>query len=60
MPELRGRGRGDVVYEVSVEVPTRLTGRQRELLEELREVSRNEPGSKTSKFVERMKKLFGT
>ena len=60
MPEVRGRGRGDAVYEISVEVPTRLSGRQRELLEEFREVSKSEPESKTSKFVERMKKLFGT
>jgi molecular chaperone DnaJ len=60
MPEIRGRGRGDAVYEVSVEIPTRLSARQRELLDEFREVSKSEPGSKTSKFVERMKKLFGT
>jgi len=60
MPHLRGRGHGDAVYEVAVEVPTRLTARQRELLEELRGVSKDETGPKTSKFVERMKKLFGT
>jgi molecular chaperone DnaJ len=60
MPHLRGRGHGDAVYEVAVEVPTRLTARQRELLEELRLASKDEAGSKTSKFVERMKKLFGT
>ena len=60
MPHLRGRGHGDAVYEVAVEVPTRLTARQRELLEELRLASKDEAGPKTSKFVERMKKLFGT
>jgi molecular chaperone DnaJ len=60
MPQLRGRGRGDAVYEVVVEVPTRVNARQRELLEELRQIGKDEAGPKTSKFVERMKKLFGT
>ncbi|PWU25328.1 MAG: molecular chaperone DnaJ [Candidatus Rokuibacteriota bacterium] len=60
MPQLRGRGRGDMVYEVAVEVPTRLNARQRELLEELRQASKDDAGPKTSTFVERMKKLFGT
>jgi molecular chaperone DnaJ len=60
MPHLRGRGRGDAVYEVVVEVPTRLTPRQRELLEELREVSRDHAGPRSASFVERMRKLFGS
>jgi len=60
MPHLRGRGRGDLHYEVVVEVPTRLTARQRELLEEFRQASENQAGPRSSKFVERMKKLFGT
>jgi molecular chaperone DnaJ len=60
MPQLRGRGHGDAVYEVAVEVPTRLSARQRELLEEFRSVSKGDRGPKTSNFVERMKKLFGT
>jgi len=45
---------------VAVEIPTRLTARQRELLEEFRQISGDETGSKASRFVERMKKLFGT
>ena len=60
MPHLRGRGRGDVLYEVVVEVPTRLSARQRELLEEFRQASEDETGPRLSSFVERMKKLFGT
>jgi molecular chaperone DnaJ len=59
MPQLRGRGRGDAVYEVAVEVPARLTARQRELLEEFRRASADEAGPKVASFVERMKKLFG-
>jgi molecular chaperone DnaJ len=60
MPQLRGRGRGDAIYEVVVEVPTRLTPRQREILEELRQASKDDTGPKTSNFVERMRRLFGT
>lgn len=60
MPQLRGRGRGDAIYAVVVEVPTRLTARQRELLEELRRVSDESPSPRVSNFVERMKKLFGS
>jgi molecular chaperone DnaJ len=36
MPKLHGRGRGDLLVEVRVDVPRELTARQRELLEELR------------------------
>ena len=60
MPHLRGRGHGDAIYEATVEVPTRLTARQRELLEEFRAATPDEAGPKTSRFLERMKKLFGT
>jgi molecular chaperone DnaJ len=59
MPHLRGRGRGDVFYEVVVEVPTHLSARQRELLEEFRNASADQTGPRLSSFVERMKKLFG-
>jgi molecular chaperone DnaJ len=59
MPHLRGRARGDALYEVVVEVPTRLSARQRELLEEFRQASKDEAGPRLSRFVERMKKLFG-
>ena len=45
MPHLRGRGHGDAVYEVFIEVPTQLSPRQRELLEELREISKDVAGS---------------
>ena len=36
MPVLNGRGHGDLVIEIAVETPTRLSGRQKELLEEFR------------------------
>ena len=61
MPRLRARGHGDVVYQVVVEVPTKLTARQRELLEELQRSSGDGGGTPLAEsFVERMKKLFGS
>jgi molecular chaperone DnaJ len=61
MPRLRARGHGDAVYQVVVEVPTKLTARQRELLEELQRSSGDGGGTPLAEsFVERMKKLFGS
>jgi molecular chaperone DnaJ len=60
MPALHGRGRGDAVYGVVVEVPRRLTARQRELLEEFQKVSAGEDhGPLVGGFLESIKKLFG-
>jgi molecular chaperone DnaJ len=38
-PKLKGSGRGDVIARVRIEVPKKLSKRQRELLEELQKVS---------------------
>jgi molecular chaperone DnaJ len=60
LPHLRGRGHGDSVYQVVVEVPTKLTARQRELLEEYRKASEQHEGPLHTSFVDRMRKLFGS
>ena len=39
VPRLRGSGRGDMHVVVNVVVPTKLSKRERELLEELRKVT---------------------
>ena len=38
MPVLQGRGRGDLVIEIAVETPTRISKEQRALLEQFREL----------------------
>jgi molecular chaperone DnaJ len=59
IPRRAGIGRGDQRVEVSVEVPTQLTARQRELLEELaRELGEDvQPQRRT--FMEKLRDLFG-
>jgi molecular chaperone DnaJ len=59
MPVLQGRGRGDLVVRVEVETPTRLTPRQRELLEAFRETETGEECPATSGFFDKVKAAFG-
>ena len=55
MPVLQGRGTGDMVIEIVVETPSKLTSRQKELLRELQatETGDETPGSKG--FFDRIK-----
>lgn len=58
MPVLNGRGHGDMVIEVVVETPTRLSQRQRELLEEFRTTETGEECPQSTGFFARLKELF--
>ncbi len=59
MPVLQGRGRGDLVVRIEVETPTRLTARQRELLEAFRETETGEECPQSSGFFDKVKAAFG-
>jgi molecular chaperone DnaJ len=59
IPHRAGVGRGDQRIEVSIEVPTSLTARQRELLEELAKELGEEVQPQRKTFVEKLKDLFG-
>lgn len=59
MPRLRERGHGDACYRLVLEVPQKLTGKQREALEAFEAASREQRGPLASAFIERMKKLLG-
>lgn len=60
MPSLRGRHHGDACYQVVLEVPTRLTARERQLLEEYQRTSSGESGPRLASFLETMRKFFGS
>lgn len=59
IPRRTGIGRGDQMTEVTIEVPVKLTSRQRDLIAELaRELEENvQPQQKT--FMEKLRDLFG-
>ncbi|WP_340587716.1 molecular chaperone DnaJ [Erythrobacter alti] len=59
MPVLQGRGRGDMVVEVMVETPTRLSSRQKEILCEFRETETGEECPESRGFLNKIKDVFG-
>lgn len=59
MPVLNGRGRGDMVVQIEVETPTRLSARQRELLEAFRETETGEESPQSSGFFTKLKDMWG-
>jgi len=56
---LQGYGRGDQLVVLKVEVPTRLNGRQRELLEEFAKESGEDIHPQGKSFFDKVKELFG-
>ncbi len=58
MPVLNGRGAGDLVIEVEVETPTRLTAKQRELLEAFRETETGDECPNSQGFFDRIRNMW--
>jgi molecular chaperone DnaJ len=59
MPVLQGRGRGDLVVEIAVETPTKLSRKQREILEEFRETETGDECPESRSFFSKLKDAFG-
>lgn len=55
MPVLQGRGIGDLVVEIHVETPTRLSARQKEILREFQATETGEECPQSKGFFERIK-----
>lgn len=55
MPVLQGQGHGDLVVEVVVETPTKLTARQKELLAEFRELETDRQCPQSHGFFGKLK-----
>ncbi|MFM6852946.1 MAG: molecular chaperone DnaJ [Sphingopyxis sp.] len=60
MPVLNGRGAGDLVIQVEVETPTKLTAAQRELLEAFRATETGAECPRSEGFFSRIRDMFGT
>lgn len=59
MPALNGRGaRGDMVVQIEVETPTRLSAKQRELLEAFRDTETGEECPQSSGFFSKIKGMW--
>jgi molecular chaperone DnaJ len=58
MPVLNGRGRGDLVVQIDVETPTKLTARQKELLEEFRSTETGEECPQSNGFFSKIKDMW--
>ena len=58
MPVLNGRGTGDIVVQVEVETPTKLTPKQKELLAAFRETETGEECPKSTGFFDKLRSVF--
>ncbi len=58
-PNLHGYGKGNLLIQVIVEVPTKMTSRQEELLREFAELEKKNASPRQKKFFEKMKGFFG-
>jgi molecular chaperone DnaJ len=59
VPHRTGLGRGDQLVEVTIEVPTQLTDKQRALLEQLAKELGEEVQPQRKTFMEKLRDLFG-
>jgi molecular chaperone DnaJ len=58
MPDVRGRGVGDLNVHIHVEVPKKLSQRAEELLRELAEEEQADVSPKRSSFLTRLAEYF--
>ncbi len=59
MPVLQGRGRGDLVVEIAVETPTKLTKAQKDILQQFRDTETGEECPESRGFFDKLKDAFG-
>ncbi|MEO7026396.1 MAG: molecular chaperone DnaJ [Caulobacteraceae bacterium] len=58
MPSLRGRDRGDLVVELFIETPTRLTAKQKTLMRELAGSVTEQQNPKSEKFFQKARRFW--
>ena len=55
VPLLKGYGRGDLLVEINIVVPKKITKRQEELLKEFQQIEDNKRSSKSDSFLKKIK-----
>jgi len=58
MPVLQGRGTGDMVIQIDVETPTKLSGRQKELLREFQATETGQESPQSTGFFAKLKDMW--
>ena len=58
MPVLQGRGHGDMVVEISVETPTKLSARQKDILREFQATETGDECQQSKGFFDRIKEVW--
>lgn len=58
VPHLNSHGKGDLIVEVRVQTPPKLTKQQRELLKQLSETMKTDNAPQSHSFMDRMKEMF--
>ena len=59
MPVLQGRGHGDLVVQIDVETPTKLSKRQKEILAEFRDTETGEECPESAGFFQKIRSKLG-
>lgn len=59
MPAMNARGHGDMVIQVDVETPTKLTAKQREILEQFRDTETGDECPESKGFFQKIKTALG-
>jgi len=57
-PHLQAHGKGDMLVDIVVEVPRKLSGERKELMEKLKKLEEDEPSEESKNFWDRVKKIF--
>jgi molecular chaperone DnaJ len=60
MPDPRGKGSGDLVVQVTIETPRKLTKRQEELLREFADLEQAHVSPQRKSFFEKLREYFST
>ncbi len=58
IPNVRGYGQGDLLVQITVEIPKKLTRRQEEILRDFAQTEQKNVTPERKSFLERMKQFF--